>query len=111
MEKYRDIAILKSMGATDAGIMKIFMTQGTVIGVLGAFLGMTLGLVLCWLQHKYHLVSFDPSVYQFSWIPMKVTVSNVLGVAAGAVIISFLTTIYPSWQAAQTKPAESLRYE
>jgi len=111
MEKYRDIAILKSMGATDSGIMKIFMTQGTVIGVFGTLIGIIIGLVLCWAQNRYQFLSFDEAVYQFSAVPMKVTLTNVFGVGIGAMLISFLTTIYPSWQAARTKPAESLRYE
>lgn len=111
MEKYRDIAILKSMGATDGGIMRIFITQGTVIGVFGAVLGVALGIFVCWLQMRYKILAFDPSVYQFSVVPMKVTVENVVGVSLGAMLLSFLTTLYPSWQAARAKPAESLRYE
>jgi lipoprotein-releasing system permease protein len=111
MEKYRDIAILKSMGATDAGVMRIFMIQGTIIGVFGAALGVVLGLVVCFIQIKYHILAFDPEVYQFSVVPMKITWQNLLGVSIGAVLLSFLTTLYPSWQAARMKPAESLRYE
>jgi lipoprotein-releasing system permease protein len=111
MEKYRDIAILKSMGATDAGIMRIFIIQGTVIGVFGAAVGVVLGLIVCWIQMRYHILAFDPEVYQFSVVPMKITLQNVLGVSLGAILISFLTTLYPSWQAARMKPAESLRYE
>jgi len=111
MEKYRDIAVLKSMGATDGGIMRIFMTQGTVVGVIGSILGILVGIGVCLLQMRYQILAFDPEVYQFSVVPMKITVENVLGVGIGASLISFLTTIYPSWQAARAKPAESLRYE
>lgn len=111
MEKYRDIAILKSMGATDGGIMKIFITQGVVIGLLGTLTGVGLGLLGCWLQIRYQLLSFDPTVYQFSAVPMKITWQNVAAVSLGAMLLSFLTTLYPSWQAARSKPAESLRYE
>lgn len=111
MEKYSDIAVLKSMGASDGGVMRIFITQGTVIGVIGTLLGVGIGLLMCYLQVKYEILAFDPSVYQFSVVPMKVTVENVCMVAGGAMLISFLTTLYPSWQAARMKPAESLRYE
>lgn len=111
MEKYRDIAILKSMGATDAGIMRIFIVQGMVIGVIGAALGVALGLTLCWLQIRYGFLRFDESVYQFSVVPIKIEPLRIALVAGIAVLISFLTTLYPSWQAARMKPAESLRYE
>jgi lipoprotein-releasing system permease protein len=111
MEKYSDIAILKSMGASDGGIMRIFITQGTVIGVIGAALGVILGLSLCILQIVHPILKLNEAVYQFSVVPMKITALNVIGVAVGAMVISFLTTLYPSWQAARMKPAESLRYE
>jgi len=111
MEKYRDIAILKSMGATDAGVMRIFIVQGMVIGVIGALLGVVGGVILCALQIKYGFLAFDPTVYQFSQVPMKLEPLRILMVAGIAVLISFLTTLYPSWQAARMKPAESLRYE
>jgi len=111
MEKYRDIAILKSMGATDRGVMKIFVVQGMIIGVIGSGLGVILGVTLCWLQIRYGLLRFDPSVYQFSVVPMKLDALRIALVAGMAVLISFLTTLYPSWQAARMKPAESLRYE
>jgi lipoprotein-releasing system permease protein len=111
MEKYRDIAILKTMGATDGGIMRVFITQGMIIGVGGALLGVALGLFVCWLQNRCHYLAFDPAIYQFSDVPMKVVPLNVIAVALGAMAVSFLTTLYPSWQAARMKPAESLRYE
>ncbi len=111
MEKYRDIAILKSMGATDRSVMKIFIFQGLVIGIIGTLLGAILGSVLCWLQIKYHLVRIDQTVYQFAELPMRLRWQNVLGISAFAVLVSFLSTIYPARQAAKMNPAESLRYE
>jgi lipoprotein-releasing system permease protein len=111
MEKFRDIAILKSMGATDAGIMRIFIVQGAVIGVFGALCGVALGVAVCLLQIRYGFLRFDETVYQFSVVPMKLELANILLVAGGAMLVSFLTTLYPSWQAARMKPAESLRYE
>ena len=111
MEKYHDIAILKSMGATDFSIMKIFMHQGLVIGIIGALLGAILGSVLCWLQITYSIVRLDQSVYQFAVMPMKLDWINVAWITIFAVLISFLSTLYPARQAAKMKPAESLRYD
>jgi lipoprotein-releasing system permease protein len=111
MEKYSDIAILKTMGASDLGIMRIFITQGTVIGVIGSLLGVLLGLTLCIVQIVHPILVLNEAVYQFSVVPMKISAFNVVGVALGAMLVSFLTTLYPSWQAARMKPAESLRYE
>ncbi len=111
MEKYRDIAILKSMGATDPGIMRIFMTQGVFIGVVGTLLGVIVGLFACWLQIEYKVVHIDPAVYQFSVMPMKVEWEYVVGVVIFTLLTSFLATIYPARQASRMNPAESLRYE
>jgi len=111
MEKYRDIAILKSMGASDAGIMRIFITQGMIIGAVGTGLGVVLGIFTCWLQIHYQLVHLDASVYQFAVMPMKVETWLVAAVAIFSVLIAFLATLYPAWQASRMEPAESLRYE
>ncbi len=111
MEKYRDIAVLKSMGATDGGIMMIFMTQGTAIGLFGAIAGVLLGLFVCWLQIEFGLLKMPADVYQFGTVPVKISGFVIAGVSLGAMLLSFVTTIYPSWQASKIKPAESLRYE
>ena len=111
MEKYRDIAILKSMGATDREVMKIFMYQGLVIGIIGTALGAALGCFLCWLQIRYQLVHLDPTVYQFATMPMELKAKNVAIISVFAVITSFISTLYPARQAAKMNPAESLRYE
>lgn len=111
MEKYRDIAILKSMGATDREVMKIFMYQGLVIGVIGTALGAALGCFLCWLQIRYQLVHLNPTVYQFATLPMELKPRNVVIISFFAVITSFISTLYPARQAAKMNPAESLRYE
>jgi len=111
MEKYRDIAILKSMGATDRSVMKIFMYQGLVIGIVGTILGVIAGSLLCWLQIRYQIARINPEVYQFAAIPMKLEWQNVAWISAFAILTSFLSTIYPARQAAKMNPAESLRYE
>lgn len=110
MEKGKEIAILKSMGATDVSIMKIFVTYGLFVGGLGALLGGGFGLLLCFLIEKIG-IRLDPDVYYFSSLPVMIVFSEVVLVVLAAILISFLATIPPSLFAARLKPVEGLRYE
>src|SRR5690606_1269345 len=95
MEKGKEIAILKSMGATDVSIMKIFVTYGLFVGGLGAILGGGFGLVVCLLIEKVG-IRLDPDVYYFSNLPVQIVMNEVLLVVLSAILISFLATIPPS---------------
>lgn len=110
LEKGKEIAILKSMGATDASIMKIFVTYGTIIGSFGALLGVTLGVVLCKLI-AYFGIGLDAQVYYITHLPVKVDPFEVLIVAFAVLLISFLATIPPARYAARLKPVDGLRLE
>jgi len=110
MEKSRDIAIMKAMGATSAKIMRIFIYEGLVIGVSGTILGVAGALGLCEILSRYHFIKL-PEVYPMSTLPIKVLPLDVGLIAFSAVLITFLATLYPSWQAAKVEPAEALRYE
>lgn len=110
MEKGKEIAILKSMGATDSSIMKIFVTYGLVVGSLGAFLGGFFGLSICTIIDKIG-IRLDPDVYYISNLPIKIEILEVSFVIIAAILISFLATIPPSLFAARLKPVEGLRYE
>jgi len=108
-EKQREIAILKAMGATPQSIMKIFMLNGLVIGLVGTCIGVPLGYSFLWLIQNYW--TFDASVYYISRIPVHILPLDVVLVATSAILISFVATFYPSWQAAKLDPVSALRYE
>ena len=110
MEKNKDIAILKSMGATSGSIMRIFIYEGLVIGLAGTFLGVLGGLGLCAILRRYQFIKL-PDVYPVSTLPVLVLPSDVILIALSATVITLLATLYPSWQAAKVDPAVALRYE
>ncbi|MBI5286917.1 MAG: lipoprotein-releasing ABC transporter permease subunit [Deltaproteobacteria bacterium] len=111
MEKGKDIAILKSMGATSGGIMRIFMIEGLVIGVAGTILGLFGGLGLCELLKRYQFIKLPSDIYYISTLPVKIEPLMVLVIAVASIGISLLATIYPSWQASRLDPVEAIRYE
>jgi lipoprotein-releasing system permease protein len=108
-EKQREIAILKAMGATRKGIMRIFMLNGLVIGATGTIIGVPLGYAFLWLIQNYW--TFDQTVYYISHVPVHVQAVDVILVSFSAMLISFGATLHPSWQAAKLDPAAALRYQ
>ena len=108
MEKEKDIAILKSMGATSRSIMKIFFFQGLVIASSGTILGVAGGLGLCELLSRYKFIELPSNVYPMNTLPIKVLPMDVTIVAISAIIITLAATIYPSWKASQVHPGEVL---
>jgi lipoprotein-releasing system permease protein len=111
IEKKREIAILKTMGATDRSIMSIFMLQGLLIGLVGTIIGVTGGYLLCYVLNTYEIIKLPADVYYLSHLPVKTKFSDFLTVSLSAIVISFFATLYPSWQAAKMDPVEPLRYE
>jgi lipoprotein-releasing system permease protein len=111
MEKSRDIAILKTMGASATSIRRIFMLQGLVIGVVGTVVGATAGVLVAAVLDRNQLIRIPADVYQLSHLPFTVVPSDVVLVVAAALVICFVATIYPSRQAARLDPAEGLRHE
>jgi lipoprotein-releasing system permease protein len=110
MEKTKDIAILKAMGATDRSIKKIFVYKGMVIGGVGALFGLLAGFVLCLLLKEYHFIELPTDVYFFSTLPVSLRALDVLVIAAATLLICFLATLYPSHKAAKYNPLEAFRY-
>jgi lipoprotein-releasing system permease protein len=111
MEKTRDIAILKTMGASARSVMLIFLIQGVVIGTIGTLVGATLGAGIAYVLDTYRVISIPGDVYQVTYLPFRVLPWDLVAIVVGGFIICFFATLYPSRQAARLDPAQALRYE
>ncbi len=111
MEKTRDIAVLMSMGAKQRQVRRVFISQGVLIGIVGTALGLAVGYALSWAGGHYHFISLSPEVYSIDYVPFAPRIVDGIWVAAVAIAVSFVATIYPSWSASRILPAEALRYE
>jgi lipoprotein-releasing system permease protein len=111
MRKTREIAILKSMGATRQSIMRIFMLNGLIIGGLGTIVGLGLGMFLCALLKRYEFIKLPRDVYYLATLPVQVQAWDVAAIIVAAMAISFVATLYPSWKASRLDPVEAIRYE
>lgn len=111
MEKHKDIAILKSMGATNRSVMYLFMAQGVSIGIVGIIFGVAIGTGFCYLANGHHWIKLPAGAYALDYLPFHATAVDVVIVVAVTIAISFLSTIFPSLNAARVNPVEALRYE
>ena len=111
MEKTKDIAVLKSMGATAGSIMKIFVLEGLIIGAVGTTLGLIGGVGLCEILRKYQFIHLPSDVYYISSLPVLMKGLDILLIVVAAIGITFVATLYPAWQASRLDPVEALRYE
>jgi len=111
MEKTKDIAVLMSMGTRKAQVRRIFVCQGLLIGLVGTAIGLVAGYVLAYAGGHYHWIRLSAEVYSIDYVPFAPKMVHGMVVAATAIAVSLLATVYPSWSAARILPAEALRYE
>lgn len=118
-EKQSDIAILRTLGASPGSIMKIFMIQGAVIGVIGVASGVAIGLLIACnlgsivsaIEAVFHVEFLPQSIYLISGMPSEPRASDIIPIAVFSLFLSLAATVYPSWRASRIRPAEALRYE
>lgn len=110
-DKTREIGVLKSMGMTSRRILRLFMLQGLVIGIVGATIGGSLGAVVTWVVDRFKLIRIPGEIYFVSYLPVKIDPVDLVAILASTVLISFLATVYPAWQAARLDPVEAIRHE
>ncbi len=111
MEKTREIGILKSMGASSSSIMKIFLYEGLLVGVIGTVLGCIIGYGAGFLQLHYHVISLPPDVYLINSLPIVMEWKDFVAISSMSVLLSLLASFYPSYRASKLTPVEAIRYE
>jgi lipoprotein-releasing system permease protein len=110
-DRTREIGILKAMGMTRGGILKVFILQGAWIGVVGTVAGTIFGLLLCFILKRYEIIPIPEDVYFVNHLPVAVQISDVAKIVGASVLISFLATIYPAYQASRLEPVDAIRHE
>lgn len=110
-EKRKEIGILRTMGATKNFIMAVFISQGLIIGLIGTFLGVLIGLSIVYIADTYHLVKLNPEVYLIDYLPLKISFLEVLITILASILICFISSVLPARSASASIPAEVIRYE
>jgi lipoprotein-releasing system permease protein len=111
LEKRRDIGVLRTMGVTPQGIMRIFLLQGTLVGLAGTALGLGVGWVVSYVLGRYKLLQLPGEIYFIDTLPVKIEWTDFALVALAATALCFVASLYPAWRAARLAPVESIRYE
>ncbi|MGK9477979.1 FtsX-like permease family protein [Melioribacter sp. OK-6-Me] len=111
LEKKKDIAILRSMGADSNRIRRIFMYEGLMVGIIGTVAGIILGLTVCYLQINYNFYPLDPTKYIINAMPVKVMFTDIIAIGSMSLLLTFLASIYPAKRASKTNIIESIKYE
>ncbi|MBE0571511.1 MAG: FtsX-like permease family protein [Ignavibacteriaceae bacterium] len=111
IEKRRDIGILRSMGVTEKSVVKIFMFEGLLIGIIGTLLGVMIGYLVCYIQLKYNIYPLDPSQYKIDSLPIELRISDFFFISGIAMLLSFLASLYPAKRAAKVNPISAIKWE
>jgi len=111
LEKRRDIGVLRTMGVTPRGIMRIFLLQGTLVGIGGTALGLIVGWSVSFALGRYKLLHLPGEIYFIDTLPVKIEWTDFALVGIAATALCFLASLYPAWRAARLAPVESIRYE
>ncbi|MCK9281833.1 MAG: ABC transporter permease [Melioribacteraceae bacterium] len=111
IEKKKDIGVLRSMGINQKTIKKIFMFEGMLTGFIGSVIGISIGLLICWLQMEYNFYPLDPTKYIIDAMPVEINISDIIMVGFATFALSYLAALYPSMKAAKTNIIESIKYE
>jgi len=111
IEKKRDIGILKSMGATEKMITRIFLYEGIVVGLIGMFAGSFLGIAITLIQKYFEIYKLDTSVYMINSLPVEIRIMDLIFIPLAALLLCFIAALYPAIRAANLNPVESIRWE
>ncbi|GBD89755.1 lipoprotein-releasing system transmembrane protein LolC [bacterium BMS3Abin04] len=111
IEKRKDIGVLRSMGASKKSILRIFMFEGILIGIIGTFLGLAIGLVVCYLQIYYNFYPLDASKYIIDALPVKVQITDILVIGFLSFLLTFIASLFPAKRAVELNVSDAIRWE
>lgn len=111
IEKRRDIGILRSMGVNEKSVLKIFMFEGILIGLIGTLLGVIIGYLICYIQINYNIYPLDPSQYKINSLPIEIRVMDFFLISAASMLLAFLASLYPAKRAAKVNPISAIKWE
>jgi lipoprotein-releasing system permease protein len=111
IEKKRDIGILNAMGISEKSVLRIFMFEGILIGIIGTVVGIILGYLVCYIQIEYNIYPLNPAQYKIDALPMEVRLSDFFFISGASMLLAFLAALYPAKRAVKVNPLEAIKWE